>query len=74
MARLKAPEIGTVHRKCLICGRSFSVWRSRMPYRAAEFCTKGCYGLGMKVFRRLLRDGRFEAMMRQVIDEEKKAA
>jgi hypothetical protein len=45
-----------------------------MPYRAAEFCTRRCYHLGLKVFSKLLRDGRFEAMMRQVIDEEKKAA
>ena len=32
------------------------------------------FSLGLKVFSKLLRDGRFEAMMRQVIDEEKKAA
>ena len=74
MARLKAPEVGHVHRKCLICGKPFRIWRSRMPYRAAEFCTRRCYHLGLKVFSKLLRDGRFEAMMRQVIDEEKKAA
>jgi hypothetical protein len=43
-------------------------------YRAGEFCTGRCFHLGLKVFRKLLKDGRFEAMMRQVIDEEKKAA
>jgi hypothetical protein len=28
----------------------------------------------LKVFRKLLKDGRFEALMQQVIDEERKKA
>jgi hypothetical protein len=53
---------------------TFRIWRSRLGYRAGDFRTAGCYSLGRKVFSKLLKDGRFEAMRRQVIDEEKKAA
>lgn len=72
--RLKAPLVGHVFRNCLICGKPFRVWRSTLTYRAGEFCSVGCYHLGMKVFSKLLQDGRFEAMLRQVIEEERKKA
>src|SRR5271166_3102419 len=38
MARLKAPEVGHLFRKCLICGKTFRVWRSRPPrFRTRRF-------------------------------------
>jgi hypothetical protein len=70
--RLKAPLIGHVFRECPICHRTFRVWRSTLTYRTGDFCTTGCYSAGRKVFSKLLRDGRFEAMLRQVIEEERK--
>jgi hypothetical protein len=72
--RLKAPLVGHVHRQCLICGRPFRVWRSRLTYRPADFCTVRCFHLGLKVFSKLLKDGRFEALLQQVIAEEMKKA
>jgi hypothetical protein len=59
--RLKAPEVEHVFRKCLICGMTFRIWRSRLGYRAGDFRTAGCYSLGRKVFSKLLKDGRFGA-------------
>jgi hypothetical protein len=72
--RLKAPLVGHVFRNCLICGKTFRVWRSTLTYRTGDFCTVECYRLGRKVFSKLLKDGRFEAMLRQMIDEERKKA
>ena len=72
MARLRAPEVGTVHRHCLICHRPFRVWRSQLTYRAGEFCTRECLQVSRRVFTTLLKDGRFEAMLAQVIEEERK--
>jgi hypothetical protein len=74
VSRLKAPEVGHVFRKCLICGRTFRVWRSRLTYRAGDFCTVRCFHVGLKVFSKLLKDGRFEALLEQVISEEMKKA
>jgi hypothetical protein len=34
----------------------------------------GCFHLGLKVFSKLLKDGRFEALLQQVIAEEMKKA
>ena len=72
--RLKAPLIGHVLRTCLICRKSFRVWRSTLTYRAGDFCTVRCFHFGLKVSRKLLKDGRFEAMRQQVIAEEMKKA
>jgi hypothetical protein len=70
MARLKAPEIGHVQRKCIICGRPFRVWRSRLTDRPADFCTVRCYHVGQKVFSKLLKDGHCEAAaLQQAINE-----
>jgi hypothetical protein len=39
-----------------------------------DFCTVRCFRLGLKVFSKLLRDGRFGALLQQVIAEEMKKA
>ena len=48
--------------------------RSRLTYRAGEFCTTKCFLLSRKIFTALLKDGRFEMMLAQVIEEEMKKA
>lgn len=65
-----AAQVGHVYRRCLICGRPFRVCRSRLIYRAGEFCTRKCLQVARHVFTMLLRDGRFEAMLSRVIEEE----
>jgi hypothetical protein len=72
--RLKAPEVGHVFRKCLVCGKTFRVWRSQLTYRAGDFCTQKCHRIARKLFRKMLREGLLEPLLQQMIAEERKMA
>jgi hypothetical protein len=68
--RLKAPLVGHIHRQCLVCGRSFRVYRYRLARRNnGKFCTNQCLFAAWHLFSVALEDGRLEWLLKEGLAE-----
>jgi hypothetical protein len=68
--RLKAPLVGHVFRQCLICGRSFRVFKHRLKRRnTGKFCSNPCLFAAWHLFSAALEDGRLEWLLKEGLAE-----
>jgi hypothetical protein len=64
--RLKAPEVGHVFRQCLVCGRTFRVFKHRLKRRNnGNFCSNQCLFGAWHLFSAALADGRLDWLLKE---------
>jgi hypothetical protein len=57
---MRYPGHGIIYRQCIVCGRSFRVWRSELLPNRARFCTRECYNASRYLFSKALAEGRIK--------------
>ena len=63
--RLKAPQVGHVFRQCLVCGKSFRVFRYRLTRRNnGKFCSNVCLFAAWHLFSEALALEQLEPIFR----------
>jgi hypothetical protein len=78
MASRYPNEVRRITRKCLICGRPFRRFKSKIVRDGdGSFCTRECFRVSRHLFRIALETGRFEEILQglaAILREEEKAA
>jgi hypothetical protein len=63
---VRTREVGHIFCQCLICGRSFRVFKSEARRGEGKFCSIGCRDASRHLFRFALATDRLEPIMREL--------
>jgi hypothetical protein len=58
------------YERCIACGRSFLVYRSRLLQTACKFCSQRCFWQSWRAFSRLPASGQLEGLLEMPIAQE----